>query len=251
MALDLNFYLFAIPAVLFAGMSKGGFGSAAAFAATPFLALILAPGQAVGLMLPLLMVMDVTAVKMFWRKWDLRVAGVLILGAVPGILIGTLVYGVADPRVFKFLIGVVALGFVGWQLAKTARLLHPPKRELGEGAGLFWGAVTGITSFISHAGGPPAAVYMLSKRMDKTTYQATSVLVFWAVNLMKVIPYAFVGIFTRESLTADLTLIPVAVIGVLAGVWMHHKVPEKLFFGLAYVFLVITGSKLIWEALAG
>ena len=44
--------------------------------------------------------------------------------------------------------------------------------------------------------------------------------------------------------------IPVAVIGVLAGVWMHHKVPEKLFFGLAYVFLVITGSKLIWEALA-
>jgi uncharacterized membrane protein YfcA len=111
--------------------------------------------------------------------------------------------------------------------------------------------VTGITSFISHAGGPPAAVYMLSKRMDKTTYQATSVLVFWAVNLMKVIPYAFVGIFTRESLTADLTLIPVAVIGVLAGVWMHHKVPEKLFFGLAYVFLVITGSKLIWEALAG
>ncbi|PTQ70720.1 sulfite exporter TauE/SafE family protein [Celeribacter persicus] len=251
MALDLHFYLFAIPAVLFAGMSKGGFGSAAAFAATPFLALILSPGQAVGLMLPLLMVMDVTAVKMFWRKWDLRVAGVLILGAVPGILIGTLVYGVADPKVFKFLIGVVALGFVAWQLAKSARLIHPPKRELGTGAGLFWGAVTGLTSFISHAGGPPAAVYMLSKRMDKTTYQATSVLVFWAVNLMKVIPYAFVGIFTHESLVADLTLIPVAVIGVLVGVWMHHKVPEKLFFGMAYVFLVITGGKLIWEALVG
>ena len=65
MTLDLNFYLFAVPAVIFAGMSKGGFGSAAAFAATPFLALILTPGQAVGLMLPLLMVMDVTAVRLF------------------------------------------------------------------------------------------------------------------------------------------------------------------------------------------
>ncbi|SFJ34429.1 sulfite exporter TauE/SafE family protein [Celeribacter neptunius] len=251
MTLDLSFYLFAIPAVLFAGMSKGGFGSAAAFAATPFLALILTPGQAVGLMLPLLMVMDVTAVKVFWRKWDLHVAGVLILGAIPGIVIGALLYGIADPSVFKLLIGIVAVGFVLWQLAKARRWIKPPKAELGTGAGLFWGAVTGFTSFISHAGGPPAAVYMLSKRMDKTTYQASSVLTFWAVNLMKVVPYGFVGIFSKETLIADLTLIPAAVVGVLCGAWMHHKVPERLFFGLAYVFLVLTGTKLIWEALAG
>lgn len=249
MTLDLYFYLFAIPAVIFAGMSKGGFGSAAAFAATPFLALILTPGQAVGLMLPLLMVMDITAVRLYWGKWNMRVAGVLILGAVPGILIGTLLYGAADPALFKLLIGLVALGFVLWQLAKAQRWIKPPKRELGIGPGLFWGMVTGLTSFISHAGGPPAAVYMLSKRLDKTTYQATSVLTFWAVNLLKVIPYAFVGIFSRQTLIADLTLIPAAVIGVLAGVWMHHRISERLFFGMTYVFLVITGSKLIWEAL--
>ncbi len=250
MTLDLNFYLFAVPAVIFAGMSKGGFGSAAAFAATPFLALILTPGQAVGLMLPLLMVMDVTALKVFWRKWNPRVALVLIAGAVPGIVLGTLLYGVADPAVFKFLIGVVALGFVAWQLAKARRWVKPPKHELGTGAGVFWGMVTGFTSFISHAGGPPAAVYMLSKRMDKTTYQATSVLTFWAVNAMKVGPYAVVGIFSKETLIADLTLIPAAVVGVLFGAWMHHKVSEQLFFALTYVFLVITGSKLIWDVLA-
>lgn len=251
MTLDFNFYLFALPAVMFAGISKGGFGSAAAFAATPFLALILSPGQAVGLMLPLLMVMDVTALKLFWRKWDMRVSAILILGAVPGIVIGALLYGIADPAVFKLMIGLVAVGFVAWQLAKARHWIKPPKRELGTGAGLAWGGVTGLTSFISHAGGPPAAVYLLSKRLDKTTYQATSVLVFWAINAMKVVPYSMVGIFTKESLIADLTLVPVAVLGVFAGVWMHHRVPEKLFFGLTYVFLVITGGKLIWEALAG
>ncbi|WP_417239931.1 sulfite exporter TauE/SafE family protein [Celeribacter halophilus] len=251
MTMDFNFYLFALPAVMFAGISKGGFGSAAAFAATPFLALILSPGQAVGLMLPLLMVMDVTALRLFWRKWDMRVSAILILGAVPGIVIGALLYGVADPAVFKLMIGVVAVGFVAWQLAKSRHWIKPPKRELGMGAGLAWGGVTGLTSFISHAGGPPAAVYLLSKRLDKTTYQATSVLVFWAINAMKVVPYSMVGIFTKESLIADLTLVPVAVLGVFAGVWMHHRVPEKLFFGLTYVFLVITGGKLIWEALAG
>jgi len=192
----------------------------------------------------------VTAVRMYWRKWDLRVAGVLIAGAVPGILVGMLLYGVADPALFKLFIGLVAVGFVLWQLAKARHWIKPPKRELGTGAGLFWGAITGVTSFISHAGGPPAAVYMLSKRMDKTTYQASSVLTFWAVNLMKLGPYAFVGIFSKQTFLADLTLIPAAISGVLIGAWMHRKVPERLFFGLAYLFLVITGSKLIWDALA-
>lgn len=70
MVLDLNFFLFAIPAVLFAGISKGGFGSGAAFAASPFLALIIEPKFAVGVMLPLLMLMDVTSLKPYWRKWD-------------------------------------------------------------------------------------------------------------------------------------------------------------------------------------
>ncbi|HBZ44136.1 MAG TPA: hypothetical protein DEO85_08810, partial [Maritimibacter sp.] len=79
MELDFTFFAIAIPAVIFAGVSKGGFGSGAAFAATPLLALILEPGQAIGLMLPLLMLMDVTALKPYWKKWDGPAAGALIL----------------------------------------------------------------------------------------------------------------------------------------------------------------------------
>ncbi len=249
MTFDLHFFLFAVPAVIFAGLSKGGFGSAAAFAATPFLALILTPGQAVGLMLPLLMVMDVTAIRVFWRKWDGAVARRLIIGAVPGIVIGALVYGIAKPEVFKFLIGLVAIGFVAYQGGKAKGWIKPPKRAIGPLGGTMWGMVTGFTSFISHAGGPPAAVYMLSQRMDKTTYQATSVLVFWAINLIKVVPYSIVGIFTPETLKADLMLFPFAILGVLMGAWLHHKISDRFFFALAYVFLVVTGLKLIWEAL--
>ncbi len=38
MELDAQFFMVAIPAVLFAGISKGGFGSGAAFAAASILA---------------------------------------------------------------------------------------------------------------------------------------------------------------------------------------------------------------------
>ncbi|WP_417241927.1 sulfite exporter TauE/SafE family protein [Celeribacter sp.] len=249
MLFDAHFFAFAIPAVIFAGMSKGGFGSAAAFAATPFLALILTPGQAVGLMLPLLMIMDVTAIRVFWRKWDWPVARQLIIGAVPGIALGGVLYGIASPDVFRFLIGVVAIGFVIYQGAKAKGWIPQPKVRMGAKGGLFWGAVTGFTSFISHAGGPPAAVYLLSQKMDKTTYQATSVIVFWAVNLLKFIPYFMVGIFSADTFKADAMLFPFAILGVLAGAYLHHKMSDRLFFALAYIFLVVTGSKLIFDAL--
>jgi len=69
MAFDLTFFAIAIPAVLFAGISKGGFGSAAAFAASPFLALILEPSQAVAIMLSLLIIMDFQAARFYWQQW--------------------------------------------------------------------------------------------------------------------------------------------------------------------------------------
>lgn len=250
MTFDMIFFLFAVPAVIFAGMSKGGFGSAASFAATPLLALILTPGQAIGVMLPLLMLMDVTAVRVYWRKWHWSSAKVLVLGAIPGILIGWLIYGRADPDIFKLLIGVIAIGFVLFQLARERGVISPAKRPIGPKLGGFWGAVLGFTSFVSHAGGPPAMIYLLSQKLDKTTFQATTVLVFWSVNLLKLPTYVAAEIFTKETIKADLMLAPFAVLGVFIGVWLHHKVDDKLFFLLTYCFLTLTGAKLIFDAVS-
>ncbi|SMH40622.1 sulfite exporter TauE/SafE family protein [Maritimibacter sp. HL-12] len=249
MELDLTFFLVAIPAVIFAGVSKGGFGSGAAFAATPLLALILEPGQAIGLMLPLLMLMDVTALKPYWKTWDTPSALALIVGAVPGIVLGAALYSVSNPDLFRFLIGAVALAFVGWQAAKRLGLYRPGTRPMSLWGGRIAGAVTGFTSFISHAGGPPSAVFLLTRGFDKTTYQGTTVLVFWAVNLLKFLPYLFLGIFTWETARADLILVPFAVLGVWLGVLAHRKLTDRWFFTLTYVFLTLTGLKLIWDAL--
>ena len=48
---------------------------------------------------------------------------------------------------------------------------------------------------------------------------------------------------------ADLVLAPFAILGAWLGVRAHMLVPERLFFGLTYVLLVCTGSKLIWDTL--
>ncbi len=253
MVLDIWFFALAIPAVIFAGVSKGGFGSGAAFAATPILALVIAPGMSLGIMLPLLMLIDVSALGPYWARWSLRDAVVLILGAVPGVLLGIWLYTRADPDVLRFMIGAVAILFVVYQGARARGYLRGGAAALsGSGAtgwGLGAGVVAGFTSFISHAGGPPAAIYLLSRKLDKTTYQATTVLVFWAVNILKFIPYAALGIFSAETIKVDLILAPFAVLGAFLGIKAHHLVPERLFFGLTYVMLLATGTKLIFDAL--
>ena len=250
MQLDPVFFLFAIPAVLFAGVSKGGFGSGAAFAATPLLAMIVEPGQAVGLMLPLLMVMDATNLKPYWRKWDWPNARALMLGAMPGTAAGALIYSMANPDLFRLLIGTVAIGFVLYQLARKLGWLRIAEKPFRPWAGGFWGFCAGITSFISHAGGPLVAMHLLGQKIDKTTYQATSVIVFWVMNWLKVIPYLILGIFTWETLWADLLLVPVAVLGTFVGVYAHRMVPERVYFVIAYTLLIITGGKLIYDGLA-
>lgn len=247
--LDPTFFAIAGPAVIFAGISKGGFGSGAAFASASLLALVVEPGLALGVMLPLLMLIDVSTLRPYWRKWDGPAALLLILGALPGVALGAVLYRVAEPDVFRVLIGVISVGFVAWQLALARGLVKRARSVLPKWAGAVAGAVAGFTSFVSHAGGPPAAVYLLSKSLTKTQYQATTVLVFWAVNIAKFIPYAFLGMFTVETGLANLALAPFALFGAWLGVRAHRVVPEALFFRLTYVLLTVTGVKLIWDGL--
>jgi uncharacterized membrane protein YfcA len=135
-------------------------------------------------------------------------------------------------------------------MASRACVVPVIRRKLGVGIGLATGVVAGFTSFVSHAGGPPVAVYLLSQGLGKTAYQATTVITFWAINIVKFVPYAALGIFTTETTVAGLILAPVALIGAWLGVRAHRVVPERAFFAITYVLLTVTGSKLIWDAVA-
>ncbi len=247
--LDPFFFACAIPAVIFAGVSKGGFGSGAAFAATPLMALVVEPSVSIGLMLPLLMLMDVSALRPYWGLWNGRDAVRMIIGSLPGVALATFVYTMADADLLRIMLGALSLGFVAFQLARARGLIRPRAEPHGTFTGLLAGTVAGFTSFIAHAGGPPAAIYMLSQGLSKTAYQATSVIVFWAINLFKAVPYALTGLFTIDVLIADLYLAPFAILGVWLGIKAHRVIPERRFFALTYVLLTVTGIKLLFDAL--
>lgn len=249
--LELNgvFFAVAAPAVVFAGVSKGGFGSGAAFASAAILALIVAPETALGIMLPLLMLIDLATLRPYWKRWSWPDARLLILGGVPGVAAGVVFFRIADADLLRLLIGAISVGFVFWHLARRAGAVRPASRRLPGWVGALAGAVAGFTSFVSHAGGPPAAVYLLSRRLDMLQFQATTVLIFWAINIAKFIPYAALGMFTAQTALANLVLAPFALFEAWLGVRAHRMLPEGMFFALTYGLLGVTGGKLIWDGL--
>ena len=200
-------------------------------------------------MLPLLMLIDVATLRPYWGAWSWPDARVLILGAVPGVALGAALYTVANADVFRFLIGAISIAFVVWQMAQARGWIRAAQNRLPMWVGVVAGSVVGFTSFVSHAGGPPAAAYLLSQRLTKLQFQGTTVLVFWVVNVVKFVPYAVLGMFTLETAKANLVLAPFALVGAWLGVKAHRVIPEKLFFQISYVLLFVTGSKLIWDAL--
>ena len=136
-----------------------------------------------------------------------------------------------------------------WQGGQAAGLFRPGARRLGPVAGAAAGVALGFTSFVSHAGGPVAAIYLLGRGISKTAFQATTVLVFWLLNLVKAVFYAGMGVFTADTLLLGVALAPFAVLGTWLGIRAHHVVSERLFFAITYAALTATGTKLIWDAL--
>ncbi|WP_428482485.1 sulfite exporter TauE/SafE family protein [Pyruvatibacter mobilis] len=242
---DPWFYAAAIPAVLIVGISKGGFAAGFGILGVPLMALVISPLQAAAILLPILLLMDVVGLWAYRRQFDMPNLRILVPAAAIGILIGWLTASLVREEHVALIVGIVALAFAAdfWTGQKRE---GAPGRSIPKGG--FWGMVAGFTSFVAHAGGPPFQVYMLPQRLDKTLYVGTSVVFFWAVNLIKVPPYLALGQFDTTNLTTALVLMPLAPIGIMLGVRLHHLIPEEPFYRLCYAGVTLVGIKLVYDA---
>ena len=241
------FYVAAIPAVLVAGVSKGGFGGGLGILAVPLMAMTISPLEAAAIMAPLLCAMDIFGLRSYWGTWHRRLTLLMIPGAFAGMAVAALTFGAIGEASLRIFIGGIALFFAlhYWlqRVAPLTRLAVPT--WLGPIAG----ALSGFTSFIAHAGGPPVQVFLLAQNLDKTLYVGTTVVFFTVLNYTKLVPYAGLGLFTWPNLATALVLAPLAPVGMWLGFKLHGKVSQELFYKLCYGFLVIVGAKLVADGL--
>ena len=243
MIYDPYFYFLAFIAVIIVGISKGGFGGGLAIVAVPIMSLAIDPILAAAITLPILCVMDLVSVKTYWKQWDTQLVKSLIPAAGLGILLGGLSFHYFNAGAIRLLLGALAVSFTLHYWLKSDVV----KKQTSKPWGWFWSTLTGFTSFVAHAGGPPINAYLLPLRLKKSVYQGTCVLIFTIINYLKLIPYFYLGQLNGDNLATSLVLLPLAFVGVFIGIKLHKRISETLFYQLTYLFLFVTGLKLLWD----
>ena len=243
--IDLYFYLTASIGVILFGISKGGFAGPIAILAIPIMALNMSPISAAAILLPVLLVMDVVAMYIYWKKWDLKNIKIIIPISIIGIIIGTFTFSFVSDDGIRVIIGVIAILFIFLSfIQKNSFLIKPTKNK-----GFFWSLIAGYTSFLIHAGGTPINFFLLPQKLNKTIYMGTMTIVFLIINLIKLIPYYYLGQLDLSNLKTSLILSPLAPISILIGYYLHKKVSENIFYNFIYLFLGLGGIKLIYDGI--
>jgi uncharacterized membrane protein YfcA len=245
MPIDYWFWALALLSSLFVGASKGGL-PLIGMLAVPIMSLVISPVVAAGLLLPIYIVSDMYGLWIYRRDYDKRNIAIIIPAATIGIGIGWATAHVTSEDVVKFLVGVIGLAYCLDAVLKARR--NPPPKPADIPRGVFWGTISGFTSFVSHAGAPPYQMYVLPQRLDKMVYAGTTTIIFAIINLLKLPPYWFLGQVNVASLEKCLVLGPISLVGAFLGYKLTTVMPTKLFFRAVEIALFLVSVLLIKES---
>lgn len=244
---DPLFWVLAVLAAVTVGLGKGGL-PIVGMLAVPVMALDIPPVTATALLAPVFVISDMFGLYSYRHSFNLRVVAILAAGATLGVGLGWLTAARVADWAVTLGVGVIGLAFaLRLILSRTAA----PPHAADAPRGLFWGAVTGFTSFVSHAGAPPYQVYTLPLGMAKAVFAGTSTIAFAIINAVKLVPYYALGQLGLENLEMAAVLSVPAVVAVFAGVWLVKVMPEKVFFRLVTWALMLISLKLIWDGAKG
>jgi uncharacterized membrane protein YfcA len=241
---DPFFYAVAVPAVLLMGISKSGFGAGFGSLAVPMIAMAVSVPQAAAILMPVLLLVDILGLAAFRHKFDRSLMKFLLPCGLAGVAAGAFSFKLLDSHLVAGIVGGCTLLFL------AQRLLFAPSAESApqpKWLGLILTVLSGFTSFVAHAGGPPLNAYVIPMRLSPLTFTATMAVFYFVINLSKWIPYAWLGLFDTRNMTTSLVLLPLAALGVWIGVRIAKYINPVLFYRLIYLGMFLTGTKLLWE----
>ena len=250
------FWGFAVVAVLAVAISKSGFGGALASLSLPLLLFVLPPKAALGVLLPLFLVIDVWVVHTWRRMLDRRILLFMCAFGVLGQIVGWVLFDYLSDRILTFLIGMTACITAAnyarrrvWPDAQShAEIAAAVSRRIWQRSAL-WCGLSGVSSFVSLAGGIPAQIFLLPHGLARQTFVGTLCVYFLTINISKIPFYIDVGIFTAETFKVAVFLLPVIPFGVMIGRWLNNNMSDRVFYDISHFILLCMGARLIHASL--
>ena len=148
----------------------------------------------------------------------------VIIGIVPGVLVGTLLVSRVHPGWLKFATFVALLPLI---LLQAAGFRRPVRAE--RALGLTLGSGVGLLYAVTTISGPPLAVMLNNQGLAKGEFRAAMGIIRLAESTLTAVAYAYVGLFTAQSIALIPLIVPSLVIGVPLGAWIIRHVDAETF----------------------
>ena len=245
MEVDLLFFICVVPAIIIFGIAKSGLGGSIALISIPLMTVVMPLGQALAVILPILILADFIAVYRFRKEFDLDTLKLIVPFSAIGIFVGSVTFSYFSEDLLKFIIGLMGFLFSAQYFLFKKNKKIPTKKSFAKGS--ICSTFAGFTSFCVHAGGTPTSIYLLPLRMKKEIYVGTRVIFFTFVNLIKFPFYISLSMITHDSLKQSMMLFPLSVIGILVGYQILKYIEENIFYNIIYILILISSSRLLYS----
>lgn len=216
------------------GFSKAGVGGTLGPFITVLVALALPADDAIGLLLPMLIVADWFTMSAHWRQWVTSIVLRLVAASTVGVAIGSTLVGSVSEAVLRNLIAIAMLLFAVYYVATRTQVAARLALKHAWPAGL----ISGFVSALAHLGGPPIFAYLLTTDLKPRKFVATSAALFAIVNLLKVPAYFFAGLFDG-ALIASVWYAWLAIpVGVIVGRALVGRIDRSMFDRITTTLLI-------------
>lgn len=236
--------LIALPFLAVAvGLSKGGLGGAFAGVITPIVSIFMPVKEAIAILLPMLIVGDWLALRVYWREWDNQEMRWLMPVGLLGVVVGTYLLVNLPTQTLRHLLGILSLVIAVYKLLepRLRQLQYQPHRWHT----LLAGTLAGTASAVASAGGPVMTAYLLLQKTKPRTFMGITTLFFAMTNLARLPALFATGVFEWDKLRVVILFMPLVWVGAMLGWRFIDVVNPVLFDRLMTIILVFAGVILI------
>jgi uncharacterized protein len=227
----------ALFAALLAGVVTGLTGFGLALISTPILLFVYEPRTVVVLTVILSIFISAAVVWDSWHEARRRLVLALLIPALFGIVVGTVVLGVIDPVYIRLGVGAIVV-FSALLLVRDVRL---PGSNTRWGT-LVAGSASGALSTSTGLAGPPIVLLLASRGLPKHEFRGTSALYFLPMSIAGLAVLAARGLIEAPEVPLGLVLIPAAIAGKAVGTALLRHVSEKAFRAITLGLVILTGT---------
>ena len=243
---DIPIIFVSAVAVFAAALVQGVTGFGFVIVAAPVLTIYLEPTLVVPVMLLQSVVLNAAIMVDGYRWINLRRVWALMLAGAALTPIGAALLIGLDAAVIKVLVGVVVgVTAVGMLLG----LQRTASRELL--ASIPVGAISGVLGGATGLSGAPVVLFFTNQSVDPKESRANLVFYFQVLNLIALPSFAVGGILTRDVFVLSLELLPGALVGVGAGIWLAPRVAVPVFRRISLFIVLLAGVGAIVSGLIG